>query len=458
MIYIINYLKKIIRLLKSITTKLKLQLNVPLSSKFLQQNSVEMGMKYINNVEDLDLEIKRVEERARISDDEMRLALSEFSYVTKHNFPDDPYSKEYFDAQINLYLEISRKSSYTVENEYTPFDFEALKNNPYPYCTKSATTVGEQLIAIGFLIKTMNLAPNSHILEFGAGWGNTTLNFAQMGYRVTAVEIDPSLINLIKYRTEMLSKEVRLIQQDMLSFSDKDSLEYDAVLFSACFHHCADHLNLLKNLHKLISNDGLIAFAAEPIADFPHPWGVRLDGISVWSIRQFGWLELGFDTSYFLRTLLLFGWTPKRYRSNDTPLSDVIIARKSNRYYEPSEITLPPDECNTWAPKEADPSSKLRFTQTKSVMTCEGNINVASIDFCISNYAPFAIDVTLSAGSSSSTFRIPKNFSKMICMLSIQNWNGKIAISSKIWCPSKFLINDDNRELGVAVHYFRLID
>lgn len=415
-------------------------------------------MKYINNPEELDLEIERADERARISDDEMRLALSKFCYVTKRNFPKDPYSKEYFDAQINLYLEISGKNSYTVENEYTPFDFEGLKNNPFPYCTKSSTTVGDQLIAQGFLIKSMNLAPDSHILEFGPGWGNTTLHFVQMGYKVTAVEIDPSLINLIKYRTELLSKEVRLIQQDMLVFSEQDSLKYDAAIFFECFHHCIDHLKLLKNIHRLINNDGLIAFAAEPIADFPYPWGVRLDGLSIWSIRKFGWLELGFDTSYFLRTLLLLGWTPKRYRFHDSPLCDVIIARKSNRYYQPSEITLPPDECNTWAPKELDLTSKLRFTKTKSVLTCERNINVSSIEFCISNYAPFPINVTLSAGSSSSTFRIPRNFGKMVSKISIQNWNGEIAISSKIWCPSKVLGNGDNREIGVAVHYLRLVN
>lgn len=415
-------------------------------------------MKYINNVEDLDLELQKVEERAKISDDEMRLALAEFCYViAERNLPKDPYSKEYFDAQINLYKEISGRNSYTVENEYVPFDFETLKNNPFPYCTKSATTVGDQLIAQGFLIKSINLPADSHILEFGPGWGNTILHFVQMGYKVTAVEIDPYLVNLIKYRTQLLSKEVRLFQQDMLTFSEQDSLKYDAALFFECFHHCADHLKLLKNLHKIINDDGLIAFAAEPIADFTYPWGVRLEGMSVWSIRKFGWLELGFNTSYFLKTLLLLGWTPKRYRSDASPLCDVIVAKKSNKYYEPSEITLPPDECNTWAIKEENPIFKLRFTKTKSVISCESNIDIKLIEVCITNYAPFAMDVTIDAGSSSSNFYIPENFSTMMCNLSVQNWNGKLAISSKTWCPAKVLGNGDNRELGIAVHYFRLI-
>jgi hypothetical protein len=59
----------------------------------------------------------------------------------------------------------------------------------------------------------------------------------------------------------------------------------------------------MGNLKNIIKDTGLICFASEPITDFPHPWGLRLDGMSVWSIRSFGWLELGFDTAYFRNTL-----------------------------------------------------------------------------------------------------------------------------------------------------------
>jgi len=413
-------------------------------------------MRYINNVKDLDLEIKRVDEKFHISDDEGRRALSEFSYTVADTLPSDPHSKEYYDAQIKLYLDISGKDCYTLENESSDFDFQTLRNQPYPYCTKSPTTVGDQLIAQGFLIKTMNLKPNSRLVEFGPGWGNTTLHFAQMGYEVTAVDLEKSFIDLIKYRAERLSQNVTLVQKDMLGFVTSE--KYDAAVFFECFHHCANHLELLVNLDNLINDNGLIAFAAEPIADFPYPWGVRLDGISVWSIRKFGWLELGFDTSYFMKTLLLLGWTPRRHRSDASPLADVIIARKSNRYYEPSEITLPLDECKTWAAKETDPSRKLRFTHAKSVMTCEKDINLKFVEFCIDNYAPFDLDITLSAGSSRNNFRVQQHSAQGMYRIPVQNWDGQITISSQTWQPAKALGNGDVRELGVAVRYFRFID
>jgi hypothetical protein len=37
-------------------------------------------------------------------------------------------------------------------------------------------------------------------------------------------------------------------------------------------------------------------------------------------------------------------------------------------------------------------------------MTCEKDINLKFVEFCIDNYAPFDLDITLSAGSSRITF------------------------------------------------------
>lgn len=420
-----------------------------------------ISMRYINNLQDLDLEIKKADERAVISDDELRKALTEFHYVVDRALPKDPYSQDYYDAQMKLYLDISGREHYTVENEHTDFDFESLKNNPFPYCTKSPTTVGDQLIAQGFLIKTVNLPPHARIVEFGPGFGNTTLHFTQMGYQVTAVDCEQSYLDLIKYRAEKFSNKVNLVKKDMLEFFSNE--KYDAAIFYECFHHCSNHIKLLKNLYELISDNGLIAFAAEPIVEepttaLPYPWGLRLDGISVWSIRKFGWLELGFDTSYFMRTLLLHGWIPKRYRSDASPLAHVILAKKSHGYYEPSEITLPPDECKTWAPQEADPNLKLRFTQAKSVMTCAKDIKAKFVEFCISNYAPFKLDVKLSAGSSTQLVQVPKSSIKGIYKIPISHWDGQITIASKTWRPLKILRKGDNRELGVAVHYLHFVD
>src|SRR5207302_7213627 len=132
-------------------------------------------------------------------------------------------------------------------------------------------------------------------VEFGPGWGTTTLNLSQMGYHVTAVDAEQDFIDLIAHRAAQLGQKINLVKSDMLEFRSEQT--FDAAVFFECFHHCSDHIQLLKNLQRLVNDDGVLAFAAEPIADapyFPFPWGLRLEGMSVWSIRKFGWLELGF--------------------------------------------------------------------------------------------------------------------------------------------------------------------
>jgi hypothetical protein len=136
----------------------------------------------------------------------------------------------------------------------------------------------------------------------------------------------------------------------------------------------------------------------------------------------------------------------------------VVVAKKSHGYYEPSEITLPPDECRTWAPQESNPDNKLRFTQAKSVMSCAKDIQAKFVEFCLSNYAPFSLDVKITAGSSTQIFKLPKSSLKGLYKIPIQDWDGRVTISSKTWKPSKELRNGDPRELGVAVHYFQLLD
>jgi hypothetical protein len=87
-------------------------------------------MRYFDNIRDLDLELKKVDEAFCISDDAGRRALAQFCYVVTENLPDDPYSAEYYAAQMCRYYTISGRESYSAkENEHTEFDFEQTKNN-----------------------------------------------------------------------------------------------------------------------------------------------------------------------------------------------------------------------------------------------------------------------------------------------------------------------------------------
>jgi hypothetical protein len=138
--------------------------------------------------------------------------------------------------------------------------------------------------------------------------------------------------------------------------------------------------------------------------------------------------------------------------------TDVIIARKSNRFYEPGVVTLPPDEDSTWASPEADPNFALRFAQVQSVMSCEKDIPLARVEFCLGNYAPFDLNATLIAGSTEQPIQISRGTGKEVFSVPVKDWKGKITVASQIWRPSEALGTADMRCLGVAVHSIRLVE
>jgi SAM-dependent methyltransferase len=160
-------------------------------------------------------------------------------------------------------------------------------------------------------------------VEFGPGWGNLTIDLAVMGHVVTAVEVEPQFCALIEQRCPP-SGAVRTVCADMLDFEADEP--FDAAVFFESFHHCADHRRMLERLHDIVRPDGVVVFGAEPVAEMAYPWGPRLDGLSLWSTRTYGWLELGFDPAYFRAALQRGGWEAER-RLGPASTADVFLAR-----------------------------------------------------------------------------------------------------------------------------------
>lgn len=281
-------------------------------------------MRRVTSWEGLEDELTAVEKAFELSEAAGRATFDSFYFDPPRALPVDPSSNAYAAAQLELYRRIAGRE-YSLANEASPFDLEAARRSPFPYQTGLPEVIGEQLIAQGFLIRAMGLAPGSSVLEFGPGWGNTTLQFLQAGYRVTAVEIDEKFVELIHHRCDSIG-ELTVVHSDMLSFRSEE--RFDAVVFFEAFHHCADHVQLLRNVRGLLKPAGQLVLASEPIADFPYPWGVRLDGGSLWSMRRYGWLELGFDTDYLFSHLRREGWEVTRRREPALgTIADVVVAR-----------------------------------------------------------------------------------------------------------------------------------
>lgn len=282
----------------------------------------------VTTIDEIDRYFLYVDDCFRESSDAGMAALGKLRLIPKRAFPKNPFSDEYRQAQWELYTEISGREQYHVfACERTPFDLEAAEVRPYPYSTGSGRIVGDQFIGQGFLLQAIGALSGKRIVEFGPGWGNITLALAQTGYDVTGVEVDPNFADLIRRKSARYSSNIKVIEADMIEFESAE--QFDIVLFYESFHHCHNHQLMVDRLKNLIRPGGAVIFASEPISIFAQPWGCRLDGQSLWAMRKHGWLELGFDRSYFKELMQRAGWRLEFKRSTIAHITKLWIARRA---------------------------------------------------------------------------------------------------------------------------------
>ena len=281
---------------------------------------------------DLDAELAQATALMGVDVDQARALLDSFVVVLPTAPPGDPFSEAYREWTWEVYRRLSGRTGYDSVNETSPFDFQAALARPFPYQSGSLALVGRDLVARGHLLDCLAevVPPRAgapRVVEFGPGWGNLTQDMVATGLDVTAVELDDKFCRLIEHRCDGPGR-VAVVQGDMLSFAAPEP--FDAAVFFESFHHCADHLTMLRRLHDIVRPGGAVLFAAEPVQRMDYPWGPRLDGLSVWSSRTHGWLELGFDIGYFERALGRTGWVGRRVRlGQQMGETDVIVARSA---------------------------------------------------------------------------------------------------------------------------------
>ncbi|MBA4066918.1 MAG: hypothetical protein C0501_25070 [Isosphaera sp.] len=283
--------------------------------------------RLLSTLEQVDAEFARVR-RAATHDEFLRIQ-DGFRLRYPPDLPSDPASAEYRDTQLAFYRLISGRHGYDAAAcEQFELNDDA-RTNPFPYYTRSCVTVGEQLMAIGFLVRALAFPPGGRVLEFGFGYGLLTTELARTGFRVTGVDINPQYRDLVAGTCRRHGLAVDLVLSPMLDYRGPAE-GFDRVVFYESFHHRADHEAMVARLGGLVAPGGAVVFGGEPITDdFPVPWGVRTDGRSLWAIRTQGWLELGFRTDYFPGLLARHGWSAEVHGSADVPWQRVFVARRA---------------------------------------------------------------------------------------------------------------------------------
>lgn len=277
------------------------------------------------NLDSIDAFLSELE--SAVDDDQLRTMFSSYSAIYEMDLPSDPFGEDYRDKQFSIY-EFLSGLKYNSKNEKTEFDVVKSAISPFPYCHGSCATVGGQLMAIGYLIQNLDLKKGAKIIEFGPGWGNTSIALAKMGFNITVVDVEKNFCDLIAQRAMLEKLNINIINSDFDYIMHVEE-KFDAIVYFECFHHAPNHLELMENFDRVLNENGKVIFGAEPILkDFPVPWGVRMDGESLWAIRKNGWLELGFNQDYFTIALQRYGWSAEYHRGADGPWSSVAIAKR----------------------------------------------------------------------------------------------------------------------------------
>lgn len=437
-----------LRLARRLATRLISPKSSNISSPIAQTPDPGSGVELVTTLERLDEKLAEIDAAWSISDDAARSVFASFQMSIPVEDVSNPWSDAYRQGQFELYHRLSSRAEYTTNNEISGFAVDPKR--PFPYYTESSATVGDQLLAIGYIIKTLGLPAGASILEFGPGWGNTTIALSRMGYDVTALDIDPNFVQLINDRADAFSLKPQVRIGAFLDAATIDQT-FDAVLFYECFHHCSDHIQLLQDLHRVVKPGGFVALAAEPILEgFHAPWGLRLDGESLWAIRQNGWLELGFTESYFIETAMRQGWSVTRHRSDVSALTSIFLLKPLGSVLYPGALRLPPSDESGWAAADS-PTATQRYTTGASRLACPVNGNWGHVDIDLVNPSPFTLPFTIKHGLSALSGQILPNTTKRV-RLQYDPSAGSIEFATKDWTPSHSIPgSQDGRVLGLGV-------
>jgi len=297
---------------------------------FGQREGRPLRSRVVRTIPELDAEIERLRELQQRSFSEWLRARMSFRFEEDVAvLPPDPLSDDYKAAQLKLYGQIAGVTEYNpwIAEPIPIYLPDAIDPHPFPFSTRDGELIAGHLSGLARIMQTLwkvRPAGGLSVLEYGCGTGFTTLLLAASGYKMTAVDINADVLRVIDATAATRSLKITTFNGEFGSVPD-ETQTFDFILFYEAFHHCLDFVPLLRTLHRRLAPGGAVIFAGESITgDFPKPWGLRLDGASLWEIRTKGWLELGFREDFFLDVLTQTGWRAEKQTYCDGP--DMFIA------------------------------------------------------------------------------------------------------------------------------------
>lgn len=154
---------------------------------------------------------------------------------------------------------------------------------------------GEQVRETEAIVRA---APGLRLLEIGCGLGTESLWFAQLGARVTALDVRPDRVAGAQARKDVL--QAALGRPLDCSFTTTPVLNlpvepYDLVWLEQAFHHLEPRAQVVPHLARLVAPGGHLVISEANAANRCAASGFSPTAppLRVWPDWKLGWSEIG---------------------------------------------------------------------------------------------------------------------------------------------------------------------
>ena len=355
-----------------------------------------------------------------------------------------PDSAEYFQQMQSLYSEMSGRKIDQKANEFTHFNVDALVDLESPYAFQDPNSRAAHYMRLATPLHTANLAQDALVLDMGCGWGISSEFLAQLGFDVTAVDINPLFVELVQRRAKRLGLRIKVTESSFDEYVAAP-FSYDAVLFYECFHHVINPSSLLKNIYSFLTKQGKLILVGEPIQDSWWPnWGLRLDPMSVYCINKFGWFESGWSEPYLRKILSENNFVPTFHSHPDPMIGKFVIAEKRWRL-DKNELVNCVVHDQWWIEDEWLVSNRSGDTSTLLVNKPKDAENMI---FEMWSFSPVNFSVVIKVGGIEKRVQLKSGANQVSIGCSGMDQLLTCNFVCMPWCPKILLGSDDSRKMG----------
>jgi 2-polyprenyl-3-methyl-5-hydroxy-6-metoxy-1,4-benzoquinol methylase len=352
----------------------------------------------------------------------------------------DPYSDAYCDQQIALYKEISGRELDQYSNEQTEFDMVRHVNQRNAF-GGMPSDLALHYARLSKLIVLSKLPANPKVLDMGCGWGMSSEFFASLGCQVTAVDINEKFVELVNTRSRRLDFGINAIHGGFDDVTVTDL--YDLVVFYECLHHAIRPWKVIERFASQLAPNGAIALAGEPIqADWWKNWGLRLDPLSIYCIKKFGWFESGWSKPFIVKILRRSGLFVE-YIDDASPGVGPVVIAKSRTEISSSLNSIDIAQCcadDNWI---LDKEYLISKGNSQLSLTYPGNFATARLKITNFRGRGIKLDVT----DKNSLLVHHGVLSPGVSFVDLK-FNGDAVFVSDVWSPETELGSVDNRQFS----------